>query len=320
MASRVLSIQSHVVAGYVGNRAATFPMQYAGLDVDVINTVQLSNHTGYQSIKGKVFEGSHITELFQGLQENKLDDYDFVLTGYMGKADNVNAVSQVVSELKKKNNDVFFLLDTVLGDYGELYVPIELVELYKTVLCPLANLVTPNQFEAETISGTKIKTLDDAVNVCSYFHDLGVKNVIITSTTLEDDNHDSMLHMIGSQISADSDSPKMFKISFPFLTGYFTGAGDLLCALILSRIAERPTKSTLFNENELKHICESALASQHLILTATADHQKKSGIPAPPGLNQSQMSSALVRSFELQLIPNRAHIVNPKIEFLATDI
>ncbi|PVV01991.1 hypothetical protein BB560_003568 [Smittium megazygosporum] len=292
MTKRVLSIQSHVVSGYVGNRAATFPMQYCGLDVDVINTVQLSNHTGYKSIKGSVFEGSHITDLFSGLETNGLTDYDYVLSGYMGNSDNVQAVSEIVKSLKKKNKNTFFLLDTVLGDYGELYVPVELVDLYRVHLCPLADMVTPNQFEAETLSGVKI--------------------VVITSFSLPDEHPDTLLHLVASIKSGGKS--QVLKVSFPFLRGYFTGAGDLLCALLLSRLSELPSITDV-SADDFKAAIESALASQHLILSATAEQQKLANIPAPPGLAQSQMSSELVRSFELRLIANRHLLVNPKIPF-----
>ncbi|PVV01042.1 hypothetical protein BB560_004555 [Smittium megazygosporum] len=312
MTKRVLSIQSHVVSGYVGNRAATFPMQYCGLDVDVINTVQLSNHTGYKSIKGSVFEGSHITDLFSGLETNGLTDYDYVLSGYMGNSDNVQAVSEIVRSLKNKNKNTFFLLDTVLGDYGELYVPVELVDLYRVHLCPLADMVTPNQFEAETLSGKKIKNINDAVEICDFFHSLGVKIVVITSFSLPDEHPDTLLHLVASIKSGGKS--QVLKVSFPFLRGYFTGAGDLLCALLLSRLSELPSITDV-SADDFKAAIESALASQHLILSATAEQQKLANIPAPPGLAQSQMSSELVRSFELRLIANRHLLVNPKIPF-----
>ncbi|KAJ2174286.1 hypothetical protein GGF45_004172, partial [Coemansia sp. RSA 551] len=86
--ARILSIQSHVVSGYVGNRAATFPLQLLGHEVDVINTVQFSNHTGYNAVRGDRFSASHVLDLFDGLQTNGLDAYTHLLTGYMGNSDN----------------------------------------------------------------------------------------------------------------------------------------------------------------------------------------------------------------------------------------
>lgn len=56
----ILSIQSHVAYGYVGNRAATFPLQRLGFDVWAVNTVQFSNHTGYGAWKGEAFSPAHV--------------------------------------------------------------------------------------------------------------------------------------------------------------------------------------------------------------------------------------------------------------------
>ncbi|PVV00029.1 hypothetical protein BB559_000169 [Furculomyces boomerangus] len=320
----VLSIQSHVVSGYVGNRAATFPMQYMGLDVDVINTVQLSNHTGYEKFIGKVFDSGHILELFEGLEYNKIDEYSYLLTGYMGNASNVDAVESIAKKLKKKNDKLFFLLDTVLGDYGKLYVPKELIALYREKLVLLADLVTPNQFEAELITERKITKLSDAIEACDYFHNLGVPNVIITSSLLEDVSVEGMdnvplLHMIGSHMDPVSKTKKAFRISFPNLPGYFTGAGDLFCSLILSRLAT-DTNSEESGSDKLKKCCELAFASQNNIIEETMKYQKTTNIPAPLGLDQSGMSSELVKSFELKLIANRKYISDPIVKYQAVDI
>lgn len=83
---RVLNIASHVVHGHVGNCATTFPMQLHGFQVNAVNSVQFSNHTGYkQGIKGKVLSGDDVTELIDGLDMNGLlDNYSHMLTGYIG--------------------------------------------------------------------------------------------------------------------------------------------------------------------------------------------------------------------------------------------
>ena len=112
-ASRVLSIQSHVVHGYVGNRCCVFPLQRLGFDVSFINSVQFSNHTGteaisridvpasccvlscssltlqlsaerlsgYPSFKGNALDGAQLTELLQGLEQNELAEYDYLVSG-----------------------------------------------------------------------------------------------------------------------------------------------------------------------------------------------------------------------------------------------
>ncbi|KAJ2691919.1 hypothetical protein GGH99_002070, partial [Coemansia sp. RSA 1285] len=182
---RILSIQSHVVSGYVGNRAATFPLQLLGHEVDVINTVQFSNHTGYNTVRGTRFSDTQLRELFEGLCDNGLDTgYSHLLSGYIGNSGNVRAVEEIARSLRRTNPDLVFVLDPVLGDDGALYVPEELVSLYRDVLCPLANIITPNQFEAEALSGISISSLEDARAVCNKLHSLGVPDVVITSLAL----------------------------------------------------------------------------------------------------------------------------------------
>ncbi|OMH85988.1 Pyridoxal kinase [Zancudomyces culisetae] len=353
---KVLSVQSHVVSGYVGNRAATFPMQYLGLDVDVINTVQFSNHTQYEGFSGQAFGAQHVLDLFNMVSKNGLHDYDFLLSGYMGTAENVDAVKEICQRLRENNKKLFFVLDTVLGDYGSLYVPEALIGLYKKVLCPLASLVTPNQFEAELLTDRKIKVLQDAVDVINDLHDIGIPNVVVTSAELEDVHDESLgaevekqLHLIGSQLVVNckcsgSDcgdckncyTRQMFIISFPFLSGYFTGAGDLFCSLLLARIANilqtkthdaNATKKCggmgcvggrgILGEGDLVQACERALATQATIIKATHDYQQSTGVPAPEGLDRSQRKNQMVKGFELRLIPNREYIANPKVIYKA---
>jgi pyridoxine kinase len=108
---RVLSIQSHVVHGYVGNRAATFPLQLLGYDVDVVNTVQFSNHTGYKTTAGTKTSADELNRIFKGLSDNGLNHYDRVLTGYVPGADALAAVESQIRQLRPS----LYLLDRELA-------------------------------------------------------------------------------------------------------------------------------------------------------------------------------------------------------------
>ncbi|KNC82911.1 pyridoxal kinase [Sphaeroforma arctica JP610] len=107
-AKRVLSIQSHVVSGYVGNKAATFPLQLLGYETDCVNSVNFSNHTGYQSWKGTAMNGNELSDLIEGLTKNDLGAYDFLLTGYIGSESFLRQVVDTVKALKKINPDLLF--------------------------------------------------------------------------------------------------------------------------------------------------------------------------------------------------------------------
>ena len=97
---RVLSVQSTVVSGYVGNRSAMFPLQILGFDVDCVNSVQFSNHTGYPVVKGTVLSGSELNELVNGLESNNLLDYNYLLTGYIGSLTFLEEVLNLLDRIK----------------------------------------------------------------------------------------------------------------------------------------------------------------------------------------------------------------------------
>jgi len=131
--NRVLSIQSHVVHGYVGNKSATFPLQLLGFDVDPINSVHFSNHTAYPGgFKGDVLKGDQLLTLLEALKTNKLTRYSHVLTGYIGAVDFLQAVVKVVRDIRAANpgKKVPYYCDPVLGDNGKCYVPPALIDVY----------------------------------------------------------------------------------------------------------------------------------------------------------------------------------------------
>nr|XP_020008277.1 pyridoxal kinase isoform X4 [Castor canadensis] len=113
---RVLSIQSHVVRGYVGNRAATFPLQVLGFEIDAVNSVQFSNHTGYAHWKGHVLNSQELHELYEGLTLNSVNKYDYVLTGYTRDKSFLATVVDIVQELKQQNSKLVYVCDPVMGD------------------------------------------------------------------------------------------------------------------------------------------------------------------------------------------------------------
>ncbi len=187
-ARRVLSIQSHVVSGYVGNKSATFPLQLLGYEVDAINSVQFSNHTGYpKGIRGQTLNDEELWQLVEGLVENEIAaGYSHVINGYIGSDSFLKKLAEVVKKLKELNPKLTYVCDPVMGDFGPgLYVPESLLPIYRETIVPLADVCVPNQFEAELITGKKIESEADALAAMDYFHDLGVETVILSSTELD---------------------------------------------------------------------------------------------------------------------------------------
>ena len=145
--ARVLSIQSHVVHGYVGNKSAVFPLQLLGVEVDPVNSVQFCNHTGYAAgVRGDVLQGDQLRALVDGLGANGLlSGYTHLLTGYIGSPSFLRAVVDALVAMRAANapEAVAYFCDPVLGDGGKLYVPEALVEIYRDDVVPLATVRTP---------------------------------------------------------------------------------------------------------------------------------------------------------------------------------
>ena len=144
--ARVLSIQSHVVHGYVGNKSAVFPLQLLGVEVDPVNSVQFCNHTGYAAgVRGDVLQGDQLRALVDGLGANGLlAGYTHLLTGYIGSPSFLRAVVDALVAMRAANapEAVAYFCDPVLGDGGKLYVPEALVDIYRDDVVPLATVRT----------------------------------------------------------------------------------------------------------------------------------------------------------------------------------
>ena len=164
----VLSIQSHVVYGHVGNASAVFPMQRLGVEVWPIHTVQFSNHTGYGAWTGRVFDAPLIEELVDGLAvRGVLAACDGVLSGYMGSADIGNAVLSTVARVRAANPGALYCCDPVIGDVDRgVFVRPGIPEFLRDHAVPAADIVTPNQFELDYLSGLESATLPRPARRC----------------------------------------------------------------------------------------------------------------------------------------------------------
>jgi pyridoxine kinase len=149
-----------------------------GFDVWPINSVQFSNHTGYGKWQGEICSEEHILNLVNGIFEiQRADECKAILTGYMGSGNICNAVSTIVKKFKKISSDIIYLCDPVIGG-NNCYVKPEVLDFFKTNL--YADIITPNKYEAEVLSGITINAIADLYNIALYFHNLGIKIVIIT--------------------------------------------------------------------------------------------------------------------------------------------
>jgi pyridoxine kinase len=233
---QILSIQSHVAYGYVGNRAATLPLQRLGHEVTVINTVQFSNHTGYAKWTGEVFSPAHIEDVLNGLESlGALQNMDALLTGYLGDP----AIGDIILQLlDRPPKNIRWLCDPVMGDVGRgFFVRPGIPDYFRQKALARASIITPNQFELEYLAGRQILTLDDARKACRMIHETGPDIVLLTSL-IHDGTSDDEIQMLASSKSGEqflATTPRLPLDPAP------NGAGDCTAALFLGHILSGKT-------------------------------------------------------------------------------
>ncbi|KAK3310512.1 Ribokinase-like protein [Chaetomium strumarium] len=350
--TRVLAVASHVVSGYVGNKIAVFSMQSLGCDVAALNTVQFSNHTGYRQWTGSRVSAQEITELYQGLKQSYLDDFDMMLSGYVPGAPALEAVGQIAQELKRKAKpkpgSFFWVLDPVMGDNGKLYVAPDVVPVYKS-LVHHADLVLPNQFEAELLSDVEITDMPSIARAIQVMHErYGIPHIIITSVSLPHPDHPvSSLSVVGSSMTSDRRA-RAFKIVFPAIDCYFCGTGDMFAALMVVRMREAVHNDSgegLLTNREswlsddsvdaldlpLARAAEKVLASMHEVLTKTAETMERTvkkaaaelaagADGAGPEAEEKKLHLLKSKAAELRLVRHLDSLRFPKVEFRATKL
>lgn len=162
---RFLSLQSHVAYGYVGNRAATFPLQRLGHEVWAVNTVEFSNHTGYGAWRGRAASAEQVAEIVQGIEAlGQFSRCDGLLTGYVGDAALADVVLDTARRVRAANPRAVWCCDPVLGDIDTgIYVKPGIDTFFRDRAIPAADLVTPNHFELEHLTGRTVSTMAEAL-------------------------------------------------------------------------------------------------------------------------------------------------------------
>ena len=224
----ILSIQSWVAYGHVGNASAVFPLQRLGAEVWAINTVQFSNHTGYGAWTGTVATGAQIAELVAGVAaRGVLGRCDAVLSGYMGDVGIGQAILDAAARVRSENPAALYCCDPVIGDVGRgVFVRPGIGEFFRDQAIPAATIVTPNQFELEYLTGISCGTLAEAKRAALALQVRGPQTVLVTSLISEATPADSldMMAVHGTQSCL---------LRTPRLGISVNGAGDAIAALFL---------------------------------------------------------------------------------------
>jgi pyridoxine kinase len=228
----ILSIQSWVSYGHVGNASAVFPLQRLGAEVWAINTVQFSNHTGYGDWTGAVYSGQSVRDLVDGIAaRDALRRCDAVLSGYVGGADIGDAILHAVAMVRQANPRALYCCDPVIGDTDTgVYVRPGIEDFLREQALPAADIATPNRFEIERLTGLDCSTLHGAKQAVqrlrSMLHTNGPACVLLTSLDMDETpaGHIDMMTFEGGAFHL---------LRTPRLGLTVNGAGDAIAALFL---------------------------------------------------------------------------------------
>jgi len=228
---KVLSIQSAVAHGHVGNSAAVFPLQRLGIDVLPVNTVLFSNHTGYGTWRGPLISPDDVHQVILGIEEiGMLPGIDVVLSGYQGGEGIADVILDAVQRVKAANPSAVYACDPVMGNAmtGTVVAP-AIPELMRDRVVPAADIVMPNQYELGLLTGTQPRTLDETLHSIDLLIDRGPTTVLVTSVR-DPEADDDEIGMIASNAS------ETWIARTPLLPGDVSGSGDVSAALFTAHL------------------------------------------------------------------------------------
>lgn len=243
----ILSIQSDVVYGHVGNGAARFALQRLGFDVWALPTVLISNHPGHRKFRGETTSAAQLRALITGIADNGwLSSCVCVLSGYLGAPDQAAVVAEAVTQVKQANPGALYLCDPVFGDDDGAYARPGVAEAMARHLVPLADIVAPNRFELASLTARSVQSAADAVAAA---RSLGRAEALVTSVPAGTG--------IASLVATKAEA---YATSTAKLDGVPHGTGDLMSALYLAaRISGGSPRSAL----------ESAASATNAVITAS---------------------------------------------------
>ena len=227
----IMSIQSSVAYGYVGNSAAAFTLMRMGVETYPVYTVHYSNTTGYGSWRGPVLSAADVMDVVNGIDDRgALTDVDGVLSGFQGSEEMGTTILAAVDLVKTRHPGALYCCDPVMGDVGRgIYVADGIPEFLRDKVVPRADIVTPNQYELDYLTGRTSTTLADLLAGVDVLLGLGPRIVLVTSAVAEDTPDGSV-----SMVAATKD--EAWLVSTPLIDQVFTGSGDVTSAVFFADV------------------------------------------------------------------------------------
>jgi len=253
---KILSIQSAVAFGHVGNSAAVFPLQRIGAEVLPVNTVNFSNHTGYGAWRGSLITPEEVHDVILGIEElGVLPQIDVVLSGYQGGVGIGDVIVDAVERVKAANPSAIYACDPVMGNAKSgCFVAPEIPELLRDRVVPVSDIITPNQFELGYLTGTEPSTLATTLDSVDLARAMGPSTVLVTSVE-QPDRDPGTIEMLAV------DDAGAWIVTTPYLPFKANGSGDVTAALFAAhyretgdaRVALERTSSSVFDLIELTY-------------------------------------------------------------------
>ncbi len=235
----LLSIQSSVAFGHVGNSAAVFPLQRLGIEAWPVNTVHFSNHTGYGEWRGPLLSADDLRSVIQGVDERGvLARVAGVLSGYQGAEEVGAVVLETVARVKELNPAAVYCCDPVMGDVGRgMFVRPGIPEFMRDRVVPAADVITPNHFELDFLAGRETRTMADVLDAVAEVRAMGPSTVLVTSV-LTDETPDGSVDVV-----AVSDAGA-WSSRTPLLPITPNGCGDVTSAVFLAHLLRSGSPET----------------------------------------------------------------------------
>ncbi|MFK3679090.1 pyridoxal kinase PdxY [Microbacterium sp. NPDC090218] len=281
---KILSIQSAVAYGHVGNSAAVFPLQRIGVEVLPVYTVNFSNHTGYGAWRGPLIAPDDVREVITGIEERGVfDQIDAILSGYQGGEGIGDVIIDAVSRVKAANPNAVYACDPVMGNAKSgCFVAPAIPVLLRERVVPVADIITPNQFELGFLTDTEPDTLESTLASVDLAHAMGPRTVLVTSVE-RPDREEGTIEMLAA------DEKGAWVVQTPHLPMKANGSGDVTAALFTAHYVET---------GSAKVALERTASSVYDLLKATLDSGER----------------------ELQLVAAQEFYANPRMQFTARQV
>lgn len=281
---KILSIQSAVAYGHVGNSAAVFPLQRIGVEVLPVYTVNFSNHTGYGAWRGPLIAPDDVREVIAGIEERGVfGQVDAVLSGYQGGEGIGDVVIDAVARVKAANPNAVYACDPVMGNAKSgCFVAPAIPVLLRERVVPVADIITPNQFELGFLTETDPDTLESTLASVDLARAMGPRTVLVTSVE-RPDREDGTIEMLAV------DDAGAWIVQTPHLPMKANGSGDVTAALFTAHYVETGSAQTAL---------ERTASSVYDLLKATLESGER----------------------ELQLVEAQEFYANPQMQFTARQV